>query len=153
MEGDYPFGDHGELFTSPSDLLELAKDRFEWKQGGQDDRHSHTTKISKSAKQNEKDKKLTKIMTAGFGPKEAKNSRAWKVFSHLFRDPCPTIQQIRPIADLFSRQTNAFFPREAQRRKLPLLWWCEQHIMDIEEFLPSLQIVLVTGEVLEYYPW
>ena len=100
--------------------------------------------------QNEKDKILSQKMVEQFSADVAKQSKAWKLFSDLFRCPSPAIHQVRPIADVFSRITGEYFPREAQRRKLPLMRWCEEHITDLETFLQNVEIVLETGDILRY---
>ena len=113
--------------------------------------NADSPRMSKSAKQSQKDKILTKMMTEGFTHDDAKKTRCWKVFADFFNWQSPTLHQIRPIADAFSRLHAKPFPREVQRRKLPLLLWCEKHIAELEEFLLDVYVVLDTGEILRHH--
>ena len=58
----------------------------------------------------------------------------------LLRERHPKIPMyiLKPLAMRFSKETGIPFPREAQRRKICLLYWLDQNIVAFRKFMTEL---------------
>ena len=107
-------------------------------------------KKEKARKQNIRDAELTRLYCADFDTQKSLQSRAWALLTTFYGKTRIPMAEIRPLADVMSRCLGIFFPREVQRRRLPLLKWCEEHIEPFEDFLLNhVQVCYENGDVID----
>lgn len=114
------------------------------------DKTKEQRKKEKARKQNIRDMELTRLYCADFDDEKSLQSRTWALLTMFYQKTSIPMSEIRPLADVMSRCLGIFFPREVQRRRLPLLKWCEEHIEPFEDFLCNhVQVCYENGEVID----